>query len=297
LQEWCGGLREGAIAAGVVSKMSGIFGRRMTAIIAIVSIAFLVQLSTATIYDFEDELGSGWQMSGLVNWSLDSTHGLDGGQSLRSGAIQTVGSSIISREVQGPAEITFWWEKSDVAGPVGKGTQLTFAVDGAPQRVCDSLTWSPVSYSIPDDGLHTITWEFRKITSYPMYQGAGWIDDVSISPEMIPEVPVGVDLSDIYQNLSRLDENVAGLRSGLVGVERNISQIGGATGILKDLLSARCATYILGLDEPDYLLEQIFLANALQCRTHLLSQIEIPSLDLMSELDLNLLNSREILQK
>ncbi|GEM_PF-1778111 len=237
MQEWCGGLREGAIAAGVVSKMSGIFGRRMTAIIAIVSIAFLVQLSTATIYDFEDELGSGWQMSGLVNWSLDSTHGLDGGQSLRSGAIQTVGSSIISREVQGPAEIMFWWEKSDVAGPIGKGTQLTFAVDGAVQRVCDSLTWDHVSYSIPD-GQHTVTWKFKKITSYPMYQGAGWIDDVSISPEeAVREDRFEADLSQINQSLrenkeriGRLEENVSGTRSDLNRMEANISQIGGVVG-------------------------------------------------------------------
>lgn len=148
-----------------------------------VYLALSISIVSASLYDFEDGIGPDWFYDGRVHWHPDDTQSCHGGTSIKSGAIKCTGESSIYRQVEGPADISFWWKKHPSTGPSAKGTAFTFSVNGVVQRTCDFSDWRKESYTIPYNGTYEIRWDFRKITCYPQSEGSGWIDEVNITPE------------------------------------------------------------------------------------------------------------------
>ncbi len=124
---------------------------------------------------FETFSGPEWRNCGSgSNWYPDISG--DHLNVLRSGPIECTGVSSICRDVNGPANVTFYW-KSDVTNK--DFGQLSFFVDNI-RYMCLSDNWVSMSYLIRDEGHHELKWEFRKIKCYPKNKGAGWIADVNI---------------------------------------------------------------------------------------------------------------------
>ncbi len=79
-----------------------------------------------------------------------------------------------------------------------------------------------------DNGTYWIEWDFRKMNCYPRLQGAGWIDDVEISPELVvPEVVVPSEI------LPYINESIEYLNLSLVELSVNISKVEGNVSVLE----------------------------------------------------------------
>lgn len=147
---------------------------------------------SGNLHGFENVDLTGWQDCGGSSWYIDPDNGHESRFSLRSGPIECTGISRICREVQGPAEVTFWWQSA----PLRQGTgELSFTVDGT-RHVCNSAEWSPISYTVRDNKTHQLTWEYRKTKCYPKNTGTGWIDDICISSRE-PATPSEIKLETI----------------------------------------------------------------------------------------------------
>jgi hypothetical protein len=121
------------------------------------------------------------------SWSPDETEGNGDNLSLRSGQVNMIGSSKVCVRVRGPGLVKFAWKVDKAAQSLGI---LSFLVDNSPARVCDSQVWAPVSHSLRDDKDYVISWQFQKIKSYPVDEGAGWVDDLDINARNLSMIPI-----------------------------------------------------------------------------------------------------------
>ncbi len=96
-----------------------------------------------------------------------------------SGDISLLGKSLISRVVQGPVDISFWWKIKNPSHAPLNLNGLFFLVNGTVQRSCNSTQWIDEYYSIPN-GTSIIEWKLIKTD--PNWEGLGWIDDACIVP-------------------------------------------------------------------------------------------------------------------
>jgi parallel beta-helix repeat protein len=110
------------------------------------------------------------------NWIIDDSVGYDDTSSFRSGLIECIGSSQLCVTLTGPAIVSFWW-KTDTTPNRGL---LLFLVNDTIFGECNSSEWTKAEYAVDDLGTHKIKWMFKKIKSYPKWQGCGWVDNVSI---------------------------------------------------------------------------------------------------------------------
>lgn len=118
-----------------------------------------------------------WSKIGEIPWTIDYTSGYNDKISLKSGPIECVGaSSLKMNNISGPAIIRFKW-KNDAGSGIG---QLIFSVDENRTFECNSRDWTDFSYPLNADRSHILEWTFRKIKSYPLWGGAGWIDNIGL---------------------------------------------------------------------------------------------------------------------
>ena len=171
-------------------------------------------------------MGPGWVAGGDVHWHLDDSESHNGTYALKSGEIVCTGTSSISREIEGPAEISFWWKKSKTTG----ANRLTFSVDGYVQRTCDFNEWKYEQYTMSDNGTHEIEWTFYKKSCYPQSKGEGWIDSVTITEGRTWSESVTGHLdstSEISGNISRailiLNDNLSELKYCLNGINNSVT--------------------------------------------------------------------------
>jgi len=180
------------LKTSILSKALSRSHVNMICVLYLLSSISLSSGCSGNLHGFEDADLTGWQDCGGSSWYIDPAKGHESRSSLRSGPIECTGISRICREVQGPAEVTFWWQ----CGPLRQGIgELSFMVDDT-RHVCSSAEWSPISYTVRDNKTHQMTWEYRKIKCYPKDAGGGWIDDLCIS-SWTPSTPSEVKLENI----------------------------------------------------------------------------------------------------
>ncbi|MHB8117446.1 MAG: NosD domain-containing protein [Methanothrix sp.] len=148
--------------------------------------------------------------------------------SLRSGPIQSGGASCVAKKIEGPARINFWWRADQDIPQVG---MLVFMVDNETILQCTSSNWSPMDYAVTS-GSHRLSWEYRKLRSYPEYVGAGWIDDLMIvyPKERMPEVLQGNvsccdQLPAIKGNIERVNRSFAGLETRVDQIDLDLGNL------------------------------------------------------------------------
>jgi hypothetical protein len=146
-------------------------------------------------YSFETGKEGGWNDCGYVGWTTSDSDHLNGTHALMSECVNEVEQqSAICREAQGPADIEFWWKKSQI---LNDQSDLIFLDDGFIKRNYSDRynnNWAREPYAITDNRLHVLRWEYKlrpfgKVTKYSIPSAAGWIDDVTICRhEPLPEI-------------------------------------------------------------------------------------------------------------
>ena len=124
-----------------------------------------------------------WSKVGDIPWLVNYTNGYNDTSRnndricLKSGPIKCGGESKLRMEnISGPAIIQFKW-KIDAGQRIG---QLVFNIDGKNAFECYSRDWTDFSYPLSPERPHSLEWSFKKIKSYPLWDGAGWIDNIDL---------------------------------------------------------------------------------------------------------------------
>ena len=86
------------------------------------------------------------------------------GEAMKSGAITHNQSSVLSTTVTGPGSLSFYWRTScEDSGGQYDWDHVEFTVDGVVKLNRDGInSWEKKSIRIKGDGVHTITWTYKK---------------------------------------------------------------------------------------------------------------------------------------
>lgn len=125
-------------------------------------------------YPIHDYLS--WSTGNEIPWTIDFEDGYKDKSSLKSGPIECVGTSSLKMNIFGPSIIKFKW-KTDTPSGIG---QLIFKVDTDKTFECNSRDWTEFSYPLSSAKAHELEWIYRKIKSYPIWSGAGWVDELYV---------------------------------------------------------------------------------------------------------------------
>jgi len=143
--------------------------------------------STSSTYTLGQALGATnltWSTSGNSNWftETDITH--DGIAAAQSGPISNSMSTVLETTVTGPGTLTFWWMVSseeffDV---------LSFYIDSetsAVRNISGQVDWQQQTVLI-GPGSHNLIWVYAKDPDVSVGLDAGWLDQVSFIPSVMP---------------------------------------------------------------------------------------------------------------
>ena len=118
---------------------------------------------------------------GASSWQGQTSRTHDGVDAARSGTLGNSQTNWLQTTVSGSGSISFWWYASSEANY----DYLEFLVDGS---VIWSLsgtnnTWTSKTHTISTSGSHTLQWRYRKDGSVDRGLDAGFVDQVSWTPQ------------------------------------------------------------------------------------------------------------------
>ncbi len=147
--------------------------------IAVSSNADGIYYVSASSYDFESGfMPSGITMSGSADWVIDTTTGSNGTSiSARAGSITNSQQSRMTTTVEGVSQISFWYKVDSEP----TYDDFIFYVDDVPVlEMAGSVPWTYYTYTLPDTGVHTLTWEYEKDSVYSAGADTAWVDEITL---------------------------------------------------------------------------------------------------------------------
>ena len=115
---------------------------------------------------------------GTKEWHSETGVTHDGKDAARSGTIPDDGSSQMAVDVEGPAEVSFWWKTSSEEG----FDKLAFYDNGAScGTISGFVDWQLKEVHL-GPGSHHLIWEYSKDSSDYSGEDCGWVDEFTVSP-------------------------------------------------------------------------------------------------------------------
>jgi uncharacterized protein YegL len=136
-----------------------------------------VYYESASAYDFESGvMPSGITMSGHADWVIDTTTGANGtAVSAKAGVITDSQQSRMTITVSGATTVSFWYKVDSEA----VYDDFFFYVDGTPVlEKAGNIAWTSYTYTLPDTGVHTLTFEYEKDSVYSSGADTAWVDEI-----------------------------------------------------------------------------------------------------------------------
>lgn len=174
------GLHEGAFAPGSPTHSSG-----QSADVPVMNPCTVTNALEHYAYISADEAmdatGQEFMSTGSAPWVAVDHHSQDGIDSMQSGDVADGESTGIQVEVEGPADVSFFWKVSSQSG----GDILSFSVDGSDieEHVSGDVDWEEVLVTL-DAGTHTLSWNYSKDPSTDSLEDTAWVDALSVSQPM-----------------------------------------------------------------------------------------------------------------
>jgi hypothetical protein len=124
-----------------------------------------------------------WTTAGNAAWFVVTNETHDGADAVRSGAITHLQESRLEALLVGPGTLAYWWKVSSEPDY----DFLEFYLDGVLQtgRISGEVPWQQQNVSIPT-GTHTVRWRYTKDVFDTVGQDAGWLDEITFIPTLIP---------------------------------------------------------------------------------------------------------------
>ena len=123
-----------------------------------------------------------------VPWFAQIRETHDGDSAAQSGALPHSRQSSLQTTVTGPGTVAWWWKVSSEPGY----DFLKFYVDNPVRAsISGEVDWQRMTFAVPA-GNHTLRWPYSKDASVSVGQDAGWLDEVSFTPDppVIGQQPV-----------------------------------------------------------------------------------------------------------
>jgi C1A family cysteine protease len=123
-----------------------------------------------------DTIGRTYVSSGFATWVGVDHHANGSAESMQSGDLPDLTSSVLQTTVEGSGQIWFDWKVSSENG----FDFLTFKIDGRPlNAISGEVNWEKQHFSF-DGGTHTLEWVYQKDNYVGIGEDCGWIDNVVI---------------------------------------------------------------------------------------------------------------------
>ncbi len=120
-----------------------------------------------------------WASSGDARWRPVAETGASDGICLRSGAVGTNETSVLSTTVSGSGTLSFQWKIS-----AARGDYCRFFVDGTEMKsITRAPNWATATFSL-GSGTHALQWFFEKGTTSPTGANAAFVDDLDWRPNV-----------------------------------------------------------------------------------------------------------------
>ncbi len=158
-------------------------------------------VNAATLAEATDAVGLNWTTSGSAGIGLNQWFGTilesaDGQDSARSPIIGPNQETWMQTEVTGPGIVTFQWQVS--SNNVSAGGRLQFLAKSTDPSatqwlshadITGQVAWSTRSFTVPA-GRHYLRWRYiRGSSSSTSGEDAGWVDQVSFTPDNVTTAP------------------------------------------------------------------------------------------------------------
>ncbi len=128
-----------------------------------------------------DAPGLDFVSTGATSWVPVNHHSHDGVDSMQSGDVADGESTHIQVDVEGPADVSFFWKASSQSGD----DILSFSVPGSgiEESVSGDADWQQVEITL-EAGTHTLVWSYSKGSLTSSLEDTAWIDSLVISSPM-----------------------------------------------------------------------------------------------------------------
>lgn len=159
-------ISDGGVYEVVVSNEDG--DARSVSSVAVLS-------SVDSLADASEASPLGLYTHGDKEWEVYAFDSVVGEDSIRSGGIGDDERSTVFLDVEGPAEVSFWWRVSSEAFY----DYGIFSVDDEPVALLwEEGDWDKVIYSIENSGVHRLSWTYSKDGSVSEGQDGLFLDGI-----------------------------------------------------------------------------------------------------------------------
>ena len=137
---------------------------------------------------------------GNANWVRDTEVGVNGGESMRSGAIGANQTSALTATVKGKGTFSFWWKSScEDSGGYYDWDHAEFLVDGETHYIDGETDWAQITHEFTTSGEHELRWTYIKDDAGKEGRDCVWIAAAQWERDPIPEVggnPTSEEIED-----------------------------------------------------------------------------------------------------
>ena len=139
---------------------------------------------------------------GNTNWVRDAEVGMNGGESMRSGAIGNNQTSVLTATIKGKGTFSFWWKAScEDSGGYYDWDHAEFRVDGQTHYIDGETDWTKITYEFTTSGEHELQWIYYKDDAGKDGHDCVWIAAAQWEKDPIPEVGENPTVEDIEDAL------------------------------------------------------------------------------------------------
>ena len=132
-------------------------------------------VTTIPLPEALDYLGPAYTTSGNASWFGQVGLMHDGVDAARSGSVGNSQQSVLSLNLLGPGNLSFWWKVSSETN----FDYLKFYTNNVLQKaICGEVDWQQQTVSLPA-GMNTVIWQYLKDYSISLGQDAAWLDQIS----------------------------------------------------------------------------------------------------------------------
>ncbi len=139
---------------------------------------------------------------GNTNWVRDAEVGMNGGESMRSGAIGNNQTSVLTATIKGKGTFSFWWKAScEDSGGYYDWDHAEFQVDGRTYYLDGETDWTQITHEFTTSGEHELQWIYYKDDAGKDGRDCVWIAAAQWEKDPIPEVGESPTVGDIEDAL------------------------------------------------------------------------------------------------
>ena len=139
---------------------------------------------------------------GNANWVRDTEVGVNGGESMRSGAIGANQTSVLTATVKGKGTFSFWWKAScEDSGGYYDWDHAEFQVDGETHYIDGETEWLQITHEFTTSGEHELRWTYIKDDAGKEGRDCVWIAAAQWERDPIPEVGASPTVEEIEDAL------------------------------------------------------------------------------------------------